>query len=100
VRDALLGLVAGVIVGSGVAVVGALVAKKRYESQGAAFTQTLAAQGQQIEAALRAGGSSFRTELEAVARASAQSIAIGRAATLLRSYGLDASTLAKLERLS
>ena len=99
-RDALAGLFAGLLVGSGVAVVGALVAKKKYETQGEAFSQTLATQGQQVAAALQAGGTTFRHELEAVARASAQAIAIGRATTLLRSYGLDASTLAKLERLS
>lgn len=89
------------------AVIGGLVAgafawrtKVRYESQGAAFAATLARQGQQVQAALEAGGATVRRELEAVARASAQSIAIGRTVTILRAYGLDASTLSKLERLS
>lgn len=90
----------GALIGGLVAGALAWRAKVRYETQGAAFGQLLAQQGQQVQATLRAGGAAVQHELEAVARASAQSIAIGRTVTILRAYGLDASTLSKLERLS
>ena len=98
--DLLWGLLAGVVVGTGVAAFGAMRAKARYENQAATLASTLQTQGQQVQATLTAGGATFRTELEAVSRAAATSIALGRAAQLLNAYGLNASTLARLERLS
>ena len=85
---------------AGALVVGVLAwrAKVNYENQGAALAAQLASSGQQTAAALQAGGTQFKTALEALARAQAQASAIGRASTLLRAYGLDSTTLAKLER--
>ena len=98
VRAAAWGLAGGAVVGGAVAVIHALVAKKKYEDQGTQLTQLLQQRAQQTAQTLQTSGSDFRTMISAVARSRAQTDAIGRASQLMRTYGLDSTTLAKLER--
>lgn len=98
VRAAAWGLAGGAAVGGVVALIYALVAKKKYENQGAQLTQLLQQRAQQTASTLQSSGDDFRTMISAVARSRAQTDAIGRASQLMQTYGLDSSTLAKLER--
>lgn len=97
-RDAVAGAVSGLVVGGIVVAILALRAKAKYEAQGAALIASLQTRGQTFHNALDARGAALRPEIQAVAAATAKSMAVARATQIMRIYGLDAQTLAKLER--
>lgn len=96
-RDVLLGALAGILVGGGIAAIGALRAKVRYEALGADLTADLTAAGKAAQTSLQASGDRFRILAQNIVSNYAQVVAANRVAADLRGYGLGLDTLARLE---